>query len=101
MTEREACRRPNETTERTGPMWKRLEAEREHLFRGLGVLDSCRLACKSLPAEVHPESFVDALRVAYDIIDWATGEIGMIASDAEKQARAIAQALAGVEVAKD
>jgi hypothetical protein len=101
MTEREACRRPEKTTDRTGPVWKRLEAEREYLFRGLAVIDACRLACRSMPTEAHPESFRDSLHVAYDIIDWATAEIEMIAGDAEEQARAIARAIAGVEVAKD
>ena len=101
MSEREACRQPRETTDRTGPVWERLEAERQHLFRGLGVLDTCRRACESLPADVGPEPLVDALQVAYDIIDWVTGEIEMIAGDAEDQARAIVRAAEGSDVPND
>jgi hypothetical protein len=82
-------------------MWKRLEAERQQLFRGMGVLDVCRLACESMPTEARPESFEDALQIAYDIIAWATGEIGMIANDAEEQARTIVQAAEGAEASKD
>jgi hypothetical protein len=82
MSRRKARRRPKKTTEPPAlPLAERLQLEREQLFRAMSVVTCCRLACASKFANDDPEVMVDALQVAYDLIDQAAGQLGVICDE--------------------
>lgn len=63
------------------PLAERLQSEREELFRAMGVIACCRLACESLCAEGDPEDMDGALEAAYDLIGKAAGQLGVMCDE--------------------
>lgn len=79
---REARRRPNKATEPHVPaLGEQLQFERERLFKAMSVVECCRLACASKYENRNPECMIDALQVAYDIVNQVAGRLGLMSSE--------------------
>lgn len=62
-----------------------IQAEREQIFQAMSVVDICSAACHSPEMDDDPERMKYALKAAYDILNRAAGELGMIADEQEKE----------------
>jgi hypothetical protein len=72
-------RRPKRAQRASIALARRVNLERERLFKAMSVIACCRLACASLlDQRGNLELMADALQAAYDLVDATAGGLEVI-----------------------